>query len=96
MVLRCDCGGLLLAQPPCPPFPAGAGLAVCLSLSSLRSHGSSPLAVFNACLLCLPTVPGLQEQLDGDLLVFSPYPSLSAFLQDSRLAGSPKTCEAAW
>lgn len=38
----------------------------------------------------------LLEQLDGDLLVFSPYPSLSRFLQDSRLAASQKTCEAAW
>lgn len=38
----------------------------------------------------------LLEALDGDLLVFSPYPSLSKFLQDSRLAASQKTCEAAW
>ncbi|KAL4436107.1 hypothetical protein ABPG77_005555 [Micractinium sp. CCAP 211/92] len=38
----------------------------------------------------------LLEQLDGDLLVFSPYPSLSRLLQDSRLAASQKTCEAAW
>lgn len=37
-----------------------------------------------------------QEALEGDLLVFSPYPSLSAFLRDSRLAASQKTCEAAW
>ena len=46
--------------------------------------------------LPLPARAALQEQLDGDLLVFSPYPSLSKFLQDSGLTGSQHTCEAAW
>lgn len=38
----------------------------------------------------------LLEQLEGDLLVFSPYPSLSQFLLDSKLSASQKTSEAAW
>ncbi|KAI7837201.1 hypothetical protein COHA_008992 [Chlorella ohadii] len=36
------------------------------------------------------------EALDGDLLVFSPYPSLSKFLRDSGLVAHTKACEVAW
>ena len=44
-----------------------------------------------------PTPPRhLQEALDGDLLVFSPYPSLSKFLRDSGLVAHTKACEVAW
>jgi len=38
----------------------------------------------------------MQEALDGDLLVFSPYPSLSKFLRDSGLVAHTKACEVAW
>ena len=38
----------------------------------------------------------LQEALDADLLVFSPYPSLSMFLRDSHLADCPSVTEVAW
>ncbi|KAL4855050.1 Cyclin-C1-2 [Chlorella vulgaris] len=86
--------------------------AACLFLASKTEEAPihSKVLLHYARRLCLkqgalppPDLPQLVtaealllEQLDGDLLVFSPYPSLAAFLQDSRLTGSEKTCEAAW
>ena len=58
---------------------------------------AQPLGACSALYCRRPRPPLLQELLDGDLLVFSPHPSLSALLRDSGLAqSSRKACEAAW
>ena len=83
------------------PLPIDCGIAKCRALAPLCQSASLiddvlvQLAPLSQSASLIDDVL-VQEALDGDLLVFSPYPSLSKFLRDSGLVAHAKACEVAW
>jgi hypothetical protein len=102
LLVRACCTPPLAARVASLPTHDAGRPPIVLSCSSAGRGKPWPPCSYSSLSPFLPVFPSFlvfcraQEQLDGDLLVFSPYPSLSAFLRDAGLASSRKTCEAAW